>query len=58
MNKKHLTLSDRANIESSLNMNKSFTEIADEINFSVSSISREVSRYSTNVKKGAYGKKI
>lgn len=58
MNKKHLTLSDRANIESSLNMNKSFTEIADEINFSVSSISREVSRYSTNVKKGAYGKKF
>lgn len=58
MKKKHLTLSDRVNIQSSLNIKKSFTEIADEINFSVSCISREVSKHSTNIKKGAYGKKF
>lgn len=55
---KHLTLSDRVNIQSSLNMKKSFSEIANEIDFSVSSISREVSKYSTTVRKGAYGKKF
>ena len=58
MEKKHLKLSDRVNIQSSLNMNKSFTEISKEINFSVSCISREISKYSTTLKKGTYGRKF
>ena len=58
MKKTHLNLSDRINIQSCLNMNKNFTEISNEINFSVSCILREVSNYSISVKKGAYGKKF
>lgn len=58
MKKTHLNLSDRINIQSCLNMNKNFTEISNEINFSVSCISREVSNYSISLKKGAYGKKF
>lgn len=58
MKKKHLNLSDRINIQSCLNMNKNFTEISNEINFSVSCISREVSNYSISVKKKGLWKKI
>ena len=42
MEKKHLTLQDRQNIEQMLNARKSFTEIALALDKNKSTISREV----------------
>ncbi len=55
MEKKHLTLLDRQNIEQMLNAKKSFAEIALVLNKNKSTVSREVRSHAEHLRIGSYG---
>ncbi len=52
----HLTLSDRIHISSSLTQNKSFRQIASEINKDSTTISKEVKLHRQRIRSGSIGR--
>lgn len=53
---KHLSLSDRTTIQSGLNQNKSFRQIAVEVNKDPTTISKEIRNHLQRIRSGAYGR--
>lgn len=53
---KHLTLDERMEIQLALKQGKPFNEIAEEVEKSRTTISREIRKHTVTVRKGAYGR--